>query len=57
MAMSESELLEQDEKLEVNRTVKADKFVGNGSQLTGTETGQWTDVKGGIFYKDGKVIG
>jgi hypothetical protein len=41
------------EKLEVNGTVKANKFVGDGSGLT--KAGQWTDVEGGISYNEGNV--
>jgi hypothetical protein len=41
------------EKLEVNGTVKASKFVGDGSELT--KAGQWTDVEDGISYNAGNV--
>jgi len=43
------------EKLEVSGTVKADKFLGDGSGLTGIKTGQWTDVTGGVSYNSGNV--
>jgi hypothetical protein len=43
------------EKLEVNGTVKADKFIGDGSELKNIKTGQWTDVTGGISYNSGNV--
>ncbi|MHC1754034.1 MAG: tail fiber domain-containing protein [Methanosarcina sp.] len=41
------------EKLEVNGTVKAGKFVGDGSGLI--KAGQWTDIAGGISYDAGNV--
>ncbi|MGB9939417.1 hypothetical protein [Methanosarcina sp.] len=43
------------EKLEVNGTVKAIKFVGDGSELTDIKASQWTDVSGGISYSAGNV--
>jgi hypothetical protein len=41
------------EKLEVNGTVKAGAFIGDGSLLTGTS--QWLDGTGGIYYNSGNV--
>ena len=49
---------EPSEKLEVSGVVKAGKFVGDGSGLTGItggKAGQWTDIEGGIFYNSGNV--
>lgn len=43
------------EKLEVKGTVKADKFLGDGSGLTGLKEGQWANVEGGISYDKGNV--
>jgi hypothetical protein len=43
------------EKLEVNGNVKASKFIGDGSALTGVKVGQWADVAGGISYNAGNV--
>ncbi|MCP4667296.1 MAG: tail fiber domain-containing protein [Deltaproteobacteria bacterium] len=48
------------EKLEVNGTVKADKFIGDGSGLTGLQGGnneKWEDSKEGsdIYYSAGDV--
>ena len=46
---------EPSEKLEVNGTVKANKFLGDGSGLTGIKTGQWKDIPDGISYTAGNV--
>ena len=45
------------EKVDVNGTVRATAFVGDGSGLTGLSGGnsQWTDVNGGINYDNGNV--
>ena len=44
------------EKLDVNGTVKANSFVGDGSQLTGIQsTSPWNDMSGGIYYTGGNV--
>ncbi|MEA3229499.1 MAG: hypothetical protein U9P44_01165, partial [archaeon] len=42
-------------KLDVSGTVKATSFVGDGSGLTGIDTGEWDDAAGGISYTDGNV--
>ncbi|MCH7575326.1 MAG: hypothetical protein IIA59_09400 [Candidatus Marinimicrobia bacterium] len=43
-------------KLEVNGTVKATAFQGDGSQLTGISAGKWSDGLGGvIYYNEGHV--
>ena len=58
MATSASGLLTPSEKLEVSGTVKAGKFVGDGSGLTGItggKAGQWTDIAGGISYNAGNI--
>jgi hypothetical protein len=45
-----------EERLHVNGNVKADKFIGDGSQLTNIKASQWTDgANGAIYYKDGRV--
>ena len=41
--------------MEVAGTVKANAFIGDGSQLTGIESGKWSDGEGGIFYDGGNV--
>ena len=41
--------------LEVNGTVKASAFQGDGSGLTGISAGKWSDATGGINYTGGKV--
>lgn len=44
------------EKLEVNGTVKATAFIGDGSQLTGINSGKWLEASGGdIYYDLGRV--
>jgi len=43
------------EKLDVAGTVKATKFVGDGSSLTGISAGKWSDATGGIDYSGGNV--
>ncbi len=43
------------ERLEVNGTVKAAAFAGDGSKLTGINTSQWSDAPGGIYYNKGNV--
>jgi len=43
------------EKLDVAGTVKATKFVGDGSSLTGISAGKWSDATGGIHYSGGNV--
>jgi hypothetical protein len=45
------------EKLEVNGNIKAGKFLGDGSGLTGIKTGQWADVAGGISYGGNVGVG
>ena len=45
------------EKLEVAGTVKADAFIGDGSQLTGIETGKWSEGGDGLFYEGRVGIG
>ena len=47
--------LHPSEKLEVNGTIKADKFIGDGSGLTGLKEGQWSNIEGGISYDKGNV--
>lgn len=46
-------------KLEVSGTVKADSFVGDGSQLTGVaSSSQWSNVESGqsgVYYNQGNV--
>jgi hypothetical protein len=42
------------ERLEINGTVKATKFIGDGSGLTGV-SGDWTAGTGGIYYNAGNV--
>ena len=41
--------------MEVAGKVKANAFIGDGSQLTGIESGKWSDGEGGIFYDGGNV--
>ncbi|MFK0735017.1 MAG: hypothetical protein ACIWVG_28415, partial [Gloeotrichia echinulata HAB0833] len=47
------------QKFEVNGTVKATKFQGDGSELTGIKfppgSRQWQGVDGGISYTKGNV--
>ncbi len=48
------------EKLEVNGTVKANKFVGDGSGLTGIQisgVSQWTNAANGVIAYNGGNIG
>jgi len=42
-------------KLDVNGTVKATAFEGDGSALTGISSGQWTDSGGNIYRSSGNV--
>ncbi len=42
-------------KLDVAGTVQATQFIGDGSQLTGINTGLWTDNAGAIHYTGGNV--
>lgn len=43
------------EKLEVIGNVKATKFIGDGSGLTGLDLSKWSDGTGGIHYSSGNV--
>jgi hypothetical protein len=43
------------QKLDVNGTVKATAFEGDGSALTGITSGQWTESGGNISRSSGKV--
>jgi hypothetical protein len=43
------------EKLEVLGTVKATKFIGDGSSLSGLPTCRWTKTGNNIYYKTGNV--
>ncbi|MAP74217.1 MAG: hypothetical protein CMJ55_08160, partial [Planctomycetaceae bacterium] len=42
-------------KLDVNGTVKATAFEGDGSALTGIVSGQWTESSGDIYRSSGNV--
>ena len=42
-------------KLDVNGTVKATAFEGDGSALTGITSGQWTESSGDIYRSSGNV--
>ena len=43
------------QKLDVNGTVKATAFEGDGSALTGITSGQWTESGGNIYRSSGNV--
>jgi len=43
------------QKLDVNGTVKATAFEGDGSALTGISSGQWTESGGNIYRSSGNV--
>lgn len=43
------------EEMSIGGTVKASKFVGDGSGLTGINSGQWTNVAGGVSYNGGNI--
>ncbi|KCZ70543.1 hypothetical protein ANME2D_02563 [Candidatus Methanoperedens nitroreducens] len=43
------------ERLEINGTVKATAFAGDGSKLTGINTSRWSDAPGGIYYNKGNI--
>jgi len=47
----------QYEKLEVSGNVKAEKFIGDGSQLTGIAAGLWKIGANGAIYYDGGNVG